>query len=339
MSQPTDILPIEECLVILQRWKKDGATEEEREEFLTKTSRMITDDEMVNQFLEKVAKSAQMAKEINTQFSDQMMMLIGLAIFLIGYTLMEDWRVIWDNYDSTLGLSCELAVNLADILQRFADIYMSQVLTIATQEDLDNAKAALQSFIVELDSKDTSAQIAKQFSDIKADIEEFSTHFSTSANQNSIVPLTANIEALDKLIAQAHKSLGVSEGTMTMSRVAGVSGKASKVIGSLEYYRDKKAAELKDIQQAVEGFTKIVRPSVKAFMAPDIDLILDNLVVFGEIWLAVRSQCVQVGDILQGGLGAATSMGFRQNVKLAQGVSVPLREGLTEYNTQIRQWL
>ncbi|KAJ2932307.1 hypothetical protein H1R20_g4779, partial [Candolleomyces eurysporus] len=277
MSQPTDILPLEECLAILQRWKKDGATEEEREDFLRKTSRLITDDEMVNQFLEKVAKSAQMAKEINTQFSDQMLMLIALAIFLIGYGLMEDWRVIWD------------------------------VLTIETQEDLDNAKAALQPFIGELDSKDTSAKIAKQFSDIKADIEEFSKHFSTSANQNAIVPLTANIEALDKLIAQAHKSLGVSEGTMTMSRVVGISGKASNVIGSLEYYRDKKAAGLKEVQEAVEGFTEIVRPSVKAFMAPDIDLILNNLVVLGEIWLAVRSQCVQFGDVLQGGLDAVTN--------------------------------
>ncbi|KAJ2929023.1 hypothetical protein H1R20_g8071, partial [Candolleomyces eurysporus] len=213
-----------------------------------------------------------------------MLMLIALAIFLIGYGPMEDWRVIWDKYHSTLGLSCELAVNLADILQRFADVYLSQVLTIETQEDLDNAKAALQPFIGELDSKDTSAKIAKQFSDI----EEFSKHFSTSANQNAIVPLTANIEALDKLIAQAHKSLGVSEGTMTMSRVVGISGKASNVIGSLEYYRDKKAAGLKEVQEAVEGFTEIVRPSVKAFMAPDIDLILNNLVVLGEIWLAVN---------------------------------------------------
>ena len=96
MSQPTDVLPIKECLAILQRWKKDGATQEERKDCLTKTSRLITDDAMVNQFLERVAKSAQMAKEINSQFSDQMLMLIGLAIFIIGYTLMQDWRAIWD---------------------------------------------------------------------------------------------------------------------------------------------------------------------------------------------------------------------------------------------------
>ncbi|RXW16659.1 hypothetical protein EST38_g9194 [Candolleomyces aberdarensis] len=162
----------------------------------------------------------------------------------------------------------------------FSDVYMNQVLNIETQQDLDNARPALEPFVGELNSKDTSAEIAKQFSDLKAAIEEFSTHFSARANENAIVPLTVNIETLDKLIAEANKSLDIIW-------VVGISGKASNVINSLEYYRDKKATGLKDIQQAVDGFTKIVRPSPKAFMDPDIDLVINNLVVFGEIWLAL----------------------------------------------------
>ncbi|CCM02046.1 uncharacterized protein FIBRA_04122 [Fibroporia radiculosa] len=70
-------------------------------------------------------------------------------------------------------------------------------------------------------------------------------------------------------------------------------------------------------------------------MKPDIALICEKLVIFGNIWQSVSAQCAAFGKHLEKGMDALNDEEFRLQVKLARKTCTPLRNGLTKYATSL----
>ncbi|RXW21609.1 hypothetical protein EST38_g4257 [Candolleomyces aberdarensis] len=208
MSQPDNILSIEECFSIIRRWQKDGPTEEERDGFVTKASDLLTDSDAVNEFLARVSEAANLAKAIESVFAQNE----GLLLLWFLSPLVPEWDALWDRFRSCVRYSCDIALNTMSILQRFDAVYLAQVETIQTEQDRQNAIAALEPFIAELETTDISDELSRQFLDLKRDIEYFGQKYSVFSEKNAIIPLTSDIEALDAQITAAQNAIGVLGG-------------------------------------------------------------------------------------------------------------------------------
>ncbi|RXW11419.1 hypothetical protein EST38_g14436 [Candolleomyces aberdarensis] len=66
-------------------------------------------------------------------------------------------------------------------------------------------------------------------------------------------------------------------------------------------------------------------------LKPDIALIAEKLVVFGNIWDTVSTQIKEFGAILETGLDSLNNEEFRLQVTLARKTCIPLRNGLAKY--------
>lgn len=93
MSQSSNPLSIEECETILQRWQKEGLTDEERNEYVVYASAMLTDSKQVSDLQERIRQSAEMAKRIDREFYSEEIRFQTLAGWYYPYTpLYDTWR-------------------------------------------------------------------------------------------------------------------------------------------------------------------------------------------------------------------------------------------------------
>ncbi|CAE6482517.1 unnamed protein product [Rhizoctonia solani] len=360
MVQPSTALSVEQCLEILQRLKTEGLPEEVHNELVANALAMLSDSDQAAKFEESIKESARLAKDIDDVFDQQAQIL--LAVGIIGFwpilILYFEWIGLKEQWRECLRFSCEVALDTAEVLKRFDQVYLAQVETITSNEDRLKAIAAIEPFILELERNDKSAEISRRFLNLMRDVAAFGERYLISATAVVVVPLTSDIKALvlicafwDLLMLTAYFSLDESIksvrgafGGILGGRVLvglGVAGSASQVISSLQAYRQEKIEALRKVNQVTAGINSLVaeQPSSLLFEAPNIDLMLDNLLTFAEIWSSVRNQSVQFCEHLKGGLEAATSLRFKAEVKLAREVCTPLMEGLIEYNKQLRSWM
>lgn len=278
------------------------------------------------------------------QLAEQMVWILPDHWAMVG--LVREWRDFRMRYRDTMMNSSVTAESIRTILQEFEKVYLAQVESIQTEQDRLNAIAKMEYFISELDQWDKSQIVMRDLLQLKRDIDAFVAKFTTSMEQNVIAPFTSDIEAIDAEIIVAHNSIGILGGSGIL-RALELGAKVSNVIASLQYHRDKKAKALKEVRRAVTLLNELVAPLEKArpmdksteLPLTDINAMLEDLVVFGEIWSAVRSQTVQFNEILGHGLDAATNTGFKLQVKLAREVCTPLISGLIEYVEQVWSWL
>ncbi|KAJ2912436.1 hypothetical protein MD484_g7985, partial [Candolleomyces efflorescens] len=196
MAQLSDILSLEECLTILRRWQKDGPTDAERDTFVAKASSLLSSSEQVKLFQERVAKCAKLANDVDRVFLGQTVKLLAASMsFPFLYAAVKEWQGLTDRWRACIRLSCELATDTANILQRFDTLCLSLLETIETEQDRLNAIAALEPFIAELSNNDKSAEMSRQFMELKRDVHDFGGKVNFSMKQNAIIPLTSDIEA------------------------------------------------------------------------------------------------------------------------------------------------
>lgn len=70
-------------------------------------------------------------------------------------------------------------------------------------------------------------------------------------------------------------------------------------------------------------------------LKPDINLICERLVMFGEIWQSVRTESIRFQTHLKLGMDAVSDARFRQEVRLARDTCGPLQAGLEKYAAQL----
>ncbi|KAF8751744.1 hypothetical protein RHS01_08612 [Rhizoctonia solani] len=325
MVQPSTALSVEQCLEILQRLKTEGLPEEVHNELVANALAMLSDSDQAAKFEESIKESARLAKDIDDVFDQQAQIL--LAVGIIGFwpilILYFEWIGLKEQWRECLRFSCEVALDTAEVLKRFDQVYLAQVETITSNEDRLKAIAAIEPFILELERNDKSAEISRRFLNLKRDVAAFGERYLISATAVVVVPLTSDIKALDESIKSVRGAFGGILGGL------GVAGSASQVISSLQAYRQEKIEALRKVNQVTAGINSLVaeQPSSLLFEAPNIDLMLDNLLTFAEIWSSVnlffirvfilaftkthrqvRNQSVQFCEHLKGGLEAATSL-------------------------------
>lgn len=90
---PATALNADQCQNILLRWKKDGPSDEERDEFLKNALSLFTDDEQVKTFAENISSIAQSAANIDKTF-DEVERILWIVVYLvwpIGIPLLGEW--------------------------------------------------------------------------------------------------------------------------------------------------------------------------------------------------------------------------------------------------------
>ncbi|KAF5323066.1 hypothetical protein D9611_009350 [Ephemerocybe angulata] len=343
MSTATSTLTPEQTQSILATWKEAGPSEAEHDEFIANALLRLSDPVQVKALVDDVAQLAQLAAEIDETFVDveKILWVVVYLFWPIGIPLMGQWVGFKERWRTCLRSSCVLASTTADILKRFDEIYLDKVEKIQTEQDRLAAMQALDALTKELDANDQSADMSRQFLDLKRDIEAFVNKFNLSATKTAIEPLLADIATLDEQIISAQKAIGGASGSIVAALRLGA--RASSVVASLEEQREKKVESIRDLRRAMKAMTELVEPSPKLaseqIVAPDIGLMLSKLVVFSEIWSSVRSQNVQFRAHIAGGLEAATNSRFKSEVKLARAQCKPLEAGLLEYKKQLESWV
>jgi hypothetical protein len=218
---------------------------------------------------------------------------------------------------------------------------------IQTNQDRLDVIDELQQFINE-DHRD-SIIMSDNFQTLGRDIEHFVVRFNrwiieqgvvlqdqAKELQRQIEGILLEIEGLDKQISDATLALAISGGLLNVIGMI-VSG---SLLASFQAQRTEKERELhrKQLDLAQVNLSQVALAHLNtqfSILKPDFALICDKLLLFSQIWLSVRSQCVQFREHLQGGAGAETNMRFRMEVRLAREVCLPLMEGLQRYATEL----
>ncbi|CCM00799.1 uncharacterized protein FIBRA_02841 [Fibroporia radiculosa] len=102
-----------------------------------------------------------------------------------------------------------------------------------------------------------------------------------------------------------------------------------------EHDLNDKKAELVEVNRKQSGLAEI--KTQFDGLKPDIALICEKLVIFGNIWQSVSAQCADFGQHLQKGMDALNDEEFRLQVTLARKTCTPLRNGLNNYATSLDQ--
>ncbi|RXW21444.1 hypothetical protein EST38_g4409 [Candolleomyces aberdarensis] len=299
-----------DALKVLERYKTEGVTREESDEFLQAAIDEL-DNDTDNKYAENVAQR-------------------------------------WITH---LNLSRDVASEHVAILKRFDQVYIDMVLSIQTEQDRNDVILELEYFINE--DHDRSTEMSQGFLTLKRDIDDFVVRFdayieTTSAEleqqavelQQVIEQLKTAIQSLDEQIVDAAVALLAS--AAAAETIVGLIGLAvaGTILLVLIGQRVAKTIELSDRQNELEDVNKKQEGLAKVKtefdgLRPDIFLICDKLVLFGEIWSSVRNQSVQFRESLKGGMDATTNIRFRKELELARKLCTPLANGLEKYATQL----
>ncbi|ELU36186.1 hypothetical protein AG1IA_09784 [Rhizoctonia solani AG-1 IA] len=296
MSQPSNTLSIEQCLKTLQRLEIQGLAIEEHDELVANALAALSDSNEVAKFKESIKESARLAKEIDDVFNQQAQILLGLIVFGLWHSIR--WR-------DCLRFSCQVALDTAEILK-------PQVEAIKSDEDRLKAIAAIEPFITELEQNDKSAEMSRKFLDLKRDVAAFGEKYTLSATAVASIPLTNDIKAklcicFELFFLRFLLKSWVRQIKRVQSAFGGiVGGSASRVISSLQAYRQalEKIEALRKVTQVTTGINSLVadQPSSLSFEAPNINLMLENLLTFAEIWSSPKRSILRTPE---GGLGSS----------------------------------
>ncbi|GAB1526592.1 hypothetical protein RhiTH_009760 [Rhizoctonia solani] len=197
MSQPSNTLSIEQCLKTLQRLEIQGLAIEEHDELVANALAALSDSNEVAKFKESIKESARLAKEIDDVFNQQAQILLGLIVVGL-WPLYQEWINLRERWRDCLRFSCQVALDTAEILKRFDQVYLAQVEAIKSDEDRLKAIAAIEPFITELEQNDKSAEMSRKFLDLKRDVAAFGEKYTLSATAVASIPLTNDIKAIDE---------------------------------------------------------------------------------------------------------------------------------------------
>ncbi|KAJ2914562.1 hypothetical protein MD484_g5813, partial [Candolleomyces efflorescens] len=239
---------------------------------------------------------------------------------LKGYS--DEWQGYNKRWVANLLLSRDVASEQAGVLNRFDNVFLEIVQEIETDQDREDAIVELQNFVEEDHS--SSQEMSQAFHVLKRDIDHFVVRLDTYLADkkvellNAAKTLRADIDSLQAQISDLDKQV---------IRLA----VASTALGKLQVERNNKARqleqkekELADVNRKQQALAQL-QTDIDG-LKPDISLICERLVLFGEIWSST---------ILKGGLGAKTNKAFIKQVELARKTCTPTRIGLERYATEL----
>ncbi|KAJ2923431.1 hypothetical protein H1R20_g13660, partial [Candolleomyces eurysporus] len=226
-------LTYDEVLQIIERWKTEGITDEERDPFLEAAVGATSRTDLQG-FQEIISGIADSAKKIDAAFDqvDSSFTWITTLELVVQYpdilNYYAQWKGYKDRWRSCLHQSFNVADESIDILKRFDQVYLSQVENIQTEQDRLNAIEALQQFIDE--KHDHSDTMSRDFLDLKRDIQYFVEKFGqwvaekglivdaiTIALKSLIDSIQKEIEDIDALIRYVKESLAIAGSSFNVS--------------------------------------------------------------------------------------------------------------------------
>lgn len=94
MSQTSNVLSVEECQAIIQRWQKEGLTQDERHGLVAMASAVFTDSTQMADFQEKISSSVNFSKQIDAVFL-HVDKTLASKVLVIAFLFHEDIHAIW----------------------------------------------------------------------------------------------------------------------------------------------------------------------------------------------------------------------------------------------------
>ncbi|KAJ2916563.1 hypothetical protein MD484_g3870, partial [Candolleomyces efflorescens] len=327
-------------------------SDQDKLDFANAALEQLSDDQAVQQFEDNVKQVGTWANQVDASFDtvtrkfEQMVETYGKQF--PGFSSYKDEWVGFDTrWVALLSKSRDVASEHVAILKRFDKVYLDMVQAIVTEQDRLDVIKELQVFIDE--PHDDSIAMSNGFLTLKRDIVDFigrlyqwitdqGTQLENEAKQLKldIDTLQGEIEELDGKIETTTKALAACGICLCLIGVV----VAGSVLAAYKTQRNDKADQLLEKQKALKDVNdkQQALANLKSDydgMQPDISLICEKLVLFAEIWSSVRSQSIEFQNILKGGLGAVTNMGFKAQVRLAQATCQPLENGLEKYATEL----
>ena len=85
-------LSYEDCLEILQRWKRDGPTQEEKDEFTVTALAQLNDHNEVKLIQDDISQAAEMAQSIDQVFTELQKQFLLLSLLWIPFVILyAEW--------------------------------------------------------------------------------------------------------------------------------------------------------------------------------------------------------------------------------------------------------
>ncbi|KAG8697442.1 hypothetical protein FRC08_006529 [Ceratobasidium sp. 394] len=339
---------------LLSTWSTNsGPSDEEVIKYATDVTKQLENGDMQKTFIENVAQVGTWANQVDEAF-DRVTKSFAKLKNDIGKELPEfgGYNDQWIEYNKRwvthLAKSRDVASKNASIVRRFDQVFLATIDDIKTDQDRQDAIKELEAFTNERNDE-LSTEMYQGFLNLKRDIEDFVKRlyaFIESKNTEllqrakevkiAIDTLKGDIDDLDGKIKDATTALAATGACLLLIGVV----IAGSVLAAYQSNRDDKIAEFlgkqKELEEVNRKQEKLAHlKSEFDAVQPDISLICEKLLLFAEIWSAVRSQTVQFIEQLKGGMNALTNLRFKKELRLARAMCEPLRKGLEEYATKL----
>ncbi|KAJ2924807.1 hypothetical protein H1R20_g12281, partial [Candolleomyces eurysporus] len=322
-------------------------TADEKKEFAKAAIEALNDPQNLAQFEKDIENIGNSAVQIDQAF-DRVSRGFKAMVENHGSDFPEvaGYRKEWDGYKVRwvryLWQSRDVASEMTAVLRRYDEVFLSMIDDIKTESDLRDCVKEFVAFSEE--EHTTSKTMANNFRTLESDVRGFGERFSTYLAAKKVeleqqaTALKVEIDEIQKAIegwnlkiigALLSLGAGLAAGLWTLA-VTGISLAyfiAERIRAEIELR--KKQGELDEVNRKQRELAEL--KSRYDGLKPDIALIAEKLVVFGNIWDSVSTQIKEFGAILETGLDSLNNEEFRLQVTLARKTCVPLRNGLAKY--------
>ncbi|RXW15453.1 hypothetical protein EST38_g10409 [Candolleomyces aberdarensis] len=306
-------------------------TADEKKEFAKAAIEALNDPQNLAQFEKDIENIGNSAVQIDQAFDRVSRGFKGMVDNhgsdfpeVAGYKREWDgYKVRWVKY---LWQSRDVASEMTAVLRRYDEVFLSMIDDIQTESDLRDCVKEFIAFSKE--EHTTSKTMANNFRTLESDVRGFGERFSAylAAKKVELEQQAASLKIVGALLALG---AGLAAGLWSLV-VTGISLAyfiAERIRAELELR--KKKGELEEVNRKQRELAEL--KSRYDGLKPDIALIAEKLVVFGNIWDSVSTQIKEFGAILETGLDSLNNEEFRLQVTLARKTCVPLRNGLAKY--------
>jgi hypothetical protein len=242
--------------------------------------------------------------------------------------------------------SRDVASEMSAVLQRYDQVFLAMIEDIKTDQDRQDVIKELINFSNE--SHLTAAQMAINFRSLSTDVTGFGSRFATYLEQKQvtldqaairlqaeITALQAEIQSWTEAIIAGLLAMGAGLAISFWTLIVTGTAVAIMIVKRIQAERDlsRKQVELADVNRQQRALAAI--KTEFDILKPDIALIADRLIMFGNIWETVSTESRAFGAHLQKGMQALHDEEFRLQVTLARKSCTPLRLGLARYATAL----
>jgi len=341
----------DEALAEAKRSLARPLSADESIEFARGAIEILEDPDHVRQFEQDIEEVSVAAIEIDNSF-DRVGRSFQDMVNKHGHDFPElagfkrEWDGYKDRWVTYLWSSRDVASEMSAVLQRYDQVFLQMIESIKTDQDRQDVIQELLSFSNE--SHQAAAQMSINFKNLSADVRGFGSRYATYLEQKSVELdreaklLQADITLLQEQIQSWTEA--IIAGLLAMGAGLVISFWTLIVTGTAVAYmiakriQAERELQSKQVQLAQVNLRQQALAELKTefdILKPDIALIADRLIVFGNIWQTVSTESRAFGAHLEKGMQALDDEEFRLQVTLARKSCTPLRLGLARYATAL----